>query len=250
MKDLLIIHENHTVNEYLLHYIENSYPALIKENFNSAEIENTITKYSISNVIALIDGISPLSITELRKTFIHMNTVHFYLLGSEQSYETFKETPLRDNVHHFNTPLSTSIFKTEFQAFVNKINSPQPALNSKRSILLVDDDPVCLRNMSNWLKSFYHVSVAKSGATCISCLSKSIPDLILLDYEMPVCDGIQTLEMIRAEPDYASIPVIFLTGVSDIDKVKEALKHKPQGYILKNSGRVEFLKKINEVFAI
>ena len=95
--------------------------------------------------------------------------------------------------------------------------------NRKHTVLLVDDDPVCLRNMTNWLKNFYHVSVAKSGAACISFLGKNKPDLILLDYEMPVCDGLQTLEMIRNEADYAEIPVIFLTGVSDMDKVKEVL---------------------------
>jgi CheY-like chemotaxis protein len=65
---------------------------------------------------------------------------------------------------------------------------------------------------------------------------------------MPVCDGVQTLEMIRSEPEYADIPVIFLTGVSDMDKVKEALKLKPQGYILKNTDRVDFLNKVNQIF--
>ena len=112
----------------------------------------------------------------------------------------------------------------------------------------MDDDPVCLRNMMNWLKNFYQIAMVKSGAACISYLGKARPDLILLDYEMPVCNGVQTLEMIRSEPEYADIPVIFLTSVSDTEKVKEAIKLKPQGYVLKNSGRVDFLNKINSVF--
>ena len=118
----------------------------------------------------------------------------------------------------------------------------------KLSVLLVDDDEVSLRTMSNWLKSYFNVAVAKSGAACISYLAKNKPDLILLDYEMPVCDGVQTLEMIRSEEQYADIPVFFLTAVTNSEKVMSALKHKPQGYILKNTSVSDFLAKINQFF--
>ena len=129
-----------------------------------------------------------------------------------------------------------------------QLSSLAKVTGRKHSILLVDDDPVCLRTMMSWLQTFYQVAVAKSGAACLSFLGKTKPDLILLDYEMPVCNGLQTLEMIRNEPEYAEIPVVFLTGVSDTEKVKEAIKLKPQGYILKNTDRIEFLDKINSIF--
>ena len=120
----------------------------------------------------------------------------------------------------------------------------------KRSVLLVDDDAVTLRTMSNWLKNYFDVAVAKSGAACISYLAKNKPDLILLDYEMPVCDGVQTLEMIRSEEQYADIPVFFLTAVTNTEKVMSALKHKPQGYILKNTSIADFLTKIDQFFDV
>ena len=66
-------------------------------------------------------------------------------------------------------------------------------------------------------------------------------DMMLREDELP-------LEMIRSEADYADIPVIFLTGVSDTEKVKEAIKLKPQGYILKDTDRIEFINKINALF--
>ena len=65
---------------------------------------------------------------------------------------------------------------------------------------------------------------------------------------MPGWDGVQTLEMIRANKDLISIPILFLTGVSDRELVTEALKHKPQGYILKNSDRNTILEKVSSVF--
>ena len=55
-------------------------------------------------------------------------------------------------------------------------------------------------------------------------------------------------ELLIRKMNTADIPVVFLTSVSDTDKVKEALKQKPQGYILKNTDRVDFLTKVNKIF--
>ena len=113
---------------------------------------------------------------------------------------------------------------------------------------MVDDDGTMLRTIKSWLSEKYQVFMVNSGMSAITFLAKNQVDLILLDYEMPVCDGLQTLEMIRSEPDYSEIPVIFLTGVSDTEKVREAIKLKPQGYILKDTDRIEFINKINTLF--
>ena len=65
---------------------------------------------------------------------------------------------------------------------------------------------------------------------------------------MPVCDGKQTLEMIRDLKDMQDIPVIFLTGVADKEVVRECLKLNPQGYILKPVAKDKLLDKLNAVF--
>ena len=83
----------------------------------------------------------------------------------------------------------------------------------KRHIIVVDDNPVLLRNMRNMLQDKYRVTLATSAAQCMKAMGQDRPDLIILDYEMPVVDGKQTLEMIRAEDDYKEVPVIFLTGI-------------------------------------
>lgn len=118
----------------------------------------------------------------------------------------------------------------------------------KKKIMLVDDDPMQLRNMNTALKGKYQVSMAPSGILAMSLLGKSIPDLILLDYEMPVCDGPQTLAMIRAEKLYQDIPVIFLTSVSEKERVVKVLEYKPQGYILKTLPQEDIIKQIDDFF--
>ena len=102
--------------------------------------------------------------------------------------------------------------------------------------------------MTNALKDNYKVSVAKSGTSAISLLGKDLPDLILLDYEMPVLDGPQMLKLIQSEEQYKDIPVFFLTGQTDPGTVKRALVLGPVGYILKSSGQKVILKRINEFF--
>ena len=74
------------------------------------------------------------------------------------------------------------------------------------------------------------------------------PDLILLDYEMPVTSGPQVLEMIRSEMKVGSIPVIFLTGKGDRESVLKVLALKPDGYLLKSMEKAALLKSLEEFF--
>jgi DNA-binding NarL/FixJ family response regulator len=75
--------------------------------------------------------------------------------------------------------------------------------------------------------------------------SPNKPDLVLLDYEMPVCNGKQTLEMLRSAKEFAKIPVIFLTGRDDPQLVRELLSLKPAGYLLKYLKPDEIKEKID-----
>ncbi|GFH92819.1 cyclic di-GMP phosphodiesterase [Lachnospiraceae bacterium] len=115
----------------------------------------------------------------------------------------------------------------------------------KKKILLVDDSEIALQAMKNLLEKDYTVALAKSGLAAIRCITLDRPDLILLDYEMPVVDGSQVLEMIRAEEDFADIPVIFLTGRVDKKSVQKVIPLKPLGFLLKTSGAEEIKKSVD-----
>ncbi len=116
----------------------------------------------------------------------------------------------------------------------------------KKLVMIVDDNAMTLRSIKEMLSDVYDVSVATSGMKALTSMGKNPPDLILLDYEMPVCDGKQTLEMIRADDDFKNIPVIFLTGVSDREHVEAVLNLKPAGYILKPPIREKLLETIRK----
>ena len=62
---------------------------------------------------------------------------------------------------------------------------------------------------------------------------------------MPVCDGSQTLMMLRSEKAFADIPVFFLTGRDDPESVRKLLSLKPAGYLLKYLKSEDIKKKID-----
>lgn len=251
MKDILIIREDNNFDRSIYDYINNKYQSC-SISFSAKEADSAMATEGITLVTAFVENISSVSVVELRRILMYMKGVHVCLIGQKSDFEHFEEFLNKDILHCIELPQSAENFQKSFEEMLNTNTALNPltkgAANKRHSILLVDDDPVCLRNMMNWLKNFYQIAAVKSGAACLSFLGQNKPDLILLDYEMPVCDGLKTLEMIRNEPSYADIPVIFLTGISDSEKVREAIKLKPQGYILKDTHRIDFLNKINTLF--
>lgn len=119
---------------------------------------------------------------------------------------------------------------------------------NKKKILVVDDSGAMLRNVKSWLEESYQVILANSGAMAIKYLAMNRPDLVLLDYEMPVVDGRQVLEMIRTETEFADIPVIFLTSKGDKESVLKVMKLKPEGYLLKTMKPAQIVQSVNEFF--
>ena len=119
----------------------------------------------------------------------------------------------------------------------------------KKVILVVDDNATTLRGIKAILEKKYEVILANSGTKAIAQISRKKPDLILLDYEMPVCDGRQTLEMIRADEEISDIPVIFLTGVNSREHIEAVIRLKPAGYLLKPAVADKIIANIEKALA-
>ena len=137
---------------------------------------------------------------------------------------------------------------------VNAIDSIKEYLSReeipKRKILLVDDSDFMRARIVKLLSEDYEMIEANSSVSAIKKITINRPDLILLDYEMPVFDGRQALEMIRSEKDTANIPVIFLTGRGDMESVKKVMQLKPEGYMLKTLSDADIKKTIDMFFGL
>ena len=106
-------------------------------------------------------------------------------------------------------------------------------MENKMRILAVDDNIINLATIEQELKNKYDVITVNSGVRAIRFLNKEKPDLILLDVQMALMDGIETLKEIRTLENGATIPVIMLTSKKDRETVIEGTKLGILDYVLK-----------------
>lgn len=111
----------------------------------------------------------------------------------------------------------------------------------KKHVLVVDDDPMMLKLIKEQLKDAYTVATAISGSLALKFLENKRTDMIILDYEMPGENGADVLKKIRDNEATSNLPVIFLTGITERDKIQKVLSLKPQGYLLKPIERDKLL---------
>lgn len=123
------------------------------------------------------------------------------------------------------------------------------ALFVKKKILIVDDNPVLLRNMKKMLEGEYVIYVATSGEIGWKMIFSKQPNLVLLDYEMPEMNGRELFEMMSEDEFAKEIPVIFLTYIDDRSQIYEVLRSDPAGYILKPPDKEKLFAEIRNVLA-
>lgn len=76
------------------------------------------------------------------------------------------------------------------------------------------------------------------------------PDVILLDYEMPVMNGAEVFDEIRKLPDGKDVPIIFLTSMDDKDTIVELMKKNPFGYLLKPTNWTKLQENLQKALGI
>lgn len=103
----------------------------------------------------------------------------------------------------------------------------------KMKILAVDDNIINLATIEQELKDKYEVITVNSGVRAIRYLNKDKPDLVLLDVQMALMDGIETLKEMRTMENGATIPVIMLTSKKDRETVIEGSKLGILDYVVK-----------------
>ncbi len=117
-----------------------------------------------------------------------------------------------------------------------------------KTILVVDDDEMNL-SLARFIlqKENYQVKTAYSGMECLEILKEQWIDLVLLDVEMPIMNGIKTLEIIREKQEYAGLPVMFLTADATEDTVIAAGKLNATGYVKKPYEPKVLLERVRKI---
>ena len=116
-----------------------------------------------------------------------------------------------------------------------------------RSILIIDDSMTQQRIIKKLLQDRYEILTSESGVDGIKIAKEVKPDLILLDYDMPILSGKETFQRLQKQAETKNIPVIFLTGLDKREDVEAVLKLRPRGYLLKPVEQDKLLRTIKSV---
>jgi len=116
--------------------------------------------------------------------------------------------------------------------------------STHKKIIIVDDNAANLAVGRNLLKLFYEVYPAPSAAKLFDILEKFIPDLILLDVNMPEMNGYEAIKILKADSRFADIPVIFLTAKNDEESEMEGFDLGAADYVTKPFSGPLLLRRI------
>ncbi|MCL4431297.1 MAG: diguanylate cyclase [Epsilonproteobacteria bacterium] len=107
-------------------------------------------------------------------------------------------------------------------------------MNTKAVVLIVDDVSTNVQTLALLLKEEYDIKVATGGARALELASQDpIPDLILLDVQMPEINGYDVFKLLKEESITAKIPIIFITGKDAIEDEEYGLELGAVDYIAK-----------------
>ena len=122
-------------------------------------------------------------------------------------------------------------------------------MSNRALILCVDDEPVNLMILEELLQDSYELTSARSGAGCLQQVEMQKPDLILLDVNMPDIDGLETCARLKADPETAEIPIIFVSALASQEELMAGYEAGGDDYITKPFSEEILQKKIEIVLA-
>lgn len=183
---------------------------------------------------------------QLLKSFEREHPACSLLFGTGEGYFAFSVVSAESLSGKIVSEINHHNAMNAVKEYLVKENEEQESRRHK--ILVVDDSEFMLARMRQLLSDKYDILESNSSISAIKIIAVNRPDLVLLDYEMPICDGKQALEMIRSDKDIADIPVMFLTGRGDKESVRNVKALKPEGYLLKTMPDDFIMKTVDEFF--
>lgn len=121
----------------------------------------------------------------------------------------------------------------------------------KRTILVVDDEPVNLELILSLLGSEFNVLYASNGERGIQLTEEHQPDLVIMDWEMPIMNGVDAISKLKASETTADIPVVISTGImTESNDLKTALEMGAVDFLAKPFNPIEFKARLGSALRL
>lgn len=116
---------------------------------------------------------------------------------------------------------------------IHEIYQINEETKNRKTILMIDDDMAYLKQLNSILQDSYNVVMINSAKLAINYLLKNRPDVILLDYQMPLYNGASLMGMIQKNNTGKSIPIIILSGALSREALTDCYAYNPFAYLAK-----------------
>lgn len=254
MLDILFIGKSNSVNTELYSELSSKFVSQLSADSLSA-LQTTLSFVSPKMLLFSLSGYSDNGFTAILE---HLSTLPertpVLLICDEQQAKSALSFLSGNRFSHILRPTTNEAIIAACRQVISTngnvkpdaaLRTPEPA-PLKSHVLIIDDNAMTLRVTKRMLEDVYSVAIAVSGSQAFMSIAKKKPDVILLDYEMPLVNGEAAMLMLRDNEDTRDIPVIFFTSAADSDTVMKLLALNPAGYILKPPDRQKLIELIEK----
>lgn len=163
--------------------------------------------------------------------------------------KTDKHTILNSFVMGVDGYLAKPVSKDNLVNKLQEVYQAKTTKHDKKTVLMIDDDMSYLKQLNNMLCDSYNIIMINSAKLALNYLMKNTPDVILLDYQMPLYNGANIMNMIQKNPDRKPVPVIILSGTLDRSSLQECYAYNPFAYLVKPVSKDTLIENIEKALA-
>lgn len=188
----------------------------------------------------IMDGF--LTLEQLRKVEECINVPIIFVTGKND-----KHTILNSSLLGVDGYLVKPVSKQTLLNKIDEVYQNKADRHNRKTVLMVDDDMSYLKQMNNLLQDTYNVIMINSAKLALNYLLKHTPDIIILDYQMPLYNGANVMNMIQKNNLGRPIPVIILSGALDREALQECYSYNPSAYLAKPVTKEVLIENIERV---
>lgn len=185
----------------------------------------------------MMDGFE--TFEELRKMEECINVPIIIVTGRRD-----KDTILSSGIMGVDGFLAKPVSKQTLVGKVNEIYQNKKSKDNRKTVLMIDDDMNYLKQVNTMLQDSYNVVIINSAKLALSYLTKHIPDVIIMDYQMPLYNGASLMNIIQKNTRGIKVPIIILSGALNREILQECYQYSPAAILAKPVSRKDLIKNI------
>ncbi len=199
--------------------------------------QNQVDVILLDVEMPLMDGF--MTLEQLRKVEACINVPIILITGRHDKTTIFNSSSMGVDGYLIKPVSQETLVEKVNEAYENR-----KLVKSKPTVLMIDDDMSFLKQMNTLLKEAYNVIMINSAKLAISYMSSHTPDVIILDYQMPLYNGANMLNIFQRSNRQKNIPVIILSGTLNRKALENCFPYNPFTFLAKPVEKELLIKNI------